>query len=291
MGVMFRSEAGRQKVADWHERFRAKIPVETSARRVATSLGETHVLSAGPENAPPLVALHGALASSAHMLGELGPLLDKFRVHSVDVLGQSVMSADVRPPVAGNAYGIWLSEVMDALSLPRAHVLGVSWGGFAALRLAAHAPARIDRLALLVPAGMVASPAMDGLFKVGLPMMMYRAFPSPARLERFLRHLLTTHGDDWTGYLGDAFLSYTLDMRVPPLATVEELAGFTGPALVIAADQDCQFPGAPILKRAPELLKGLKDSELLKQSNHCPPTTDEFRRWLSQRLATFLTSS
>ena len=57
---------------------------------MATRFGDTHVLVAGPVDAPSLVVLHGAMGSSAHMLGELAPLLAKFRVYSVQVIGQSV---------------------------------------------------------------------------------------------------------------------------------------------------------------------------------------------------------
>ena len=36
----------------------------------------------------PLVLLHGAMASSSHVLAELVPLLSTYRVHAVDILGQ-----------------------------------------------------------------------------------------------------------------------------------------------------------------------------------------------------------
>jgi 2-hydroxy-6-oxonona-2,4-dienedioate hydrolase len=49
--------------------------------------------------------------------------------------------------VANNDYGVWLAEVFDGLALASTAVIGVSWGGFAAIRLAAHAPDRITKLA------------------------------------------------------------------------------------------------------------------------------------------------
>jgi pimeloyl-ACP methyl ester carboxylesterase len=288
MKSIVKTPEARRTLEGWYQTFKAKIPARTTERKVQTSFGETQVLVGGPEDAPPVVLLHGALASSAHVLAELAPLLSRFRVYAVDVIGQSVKSAEVRPPVKGNAYGQWLAEVMDGLALPRAHVVAVSWGGFVALRLAAHAPSRIDRLVLLVPAGVVQGSALDGFFKMGWPMMMYRAFPSRARLARFLRNLLTTQDEDWVGYLGDAFLGYELDFRPPPLATREELAGFTGPAMIFGADDDVSFPGQALLRRAPQILPNLADSELIANCRHCPPTTDEFREWLSSRISRFL---
>jgi 2-hydroxy-6-oxonona-2,4-dienedioate hydrolase len=288
MSSIVKTPAARTALEGWYQTFRAKIPVRTTERRVGTRFGETHVLVGGPEEGPALVVLHGALASSAHVLAELAPLLSTFRVYAVDIIGQSVKSAEVRPSVSDNSYGVWLAEVMDGLGLPKANVLGVSYGGFITLRLAAHAPERIEKLVLLVPAGVVGGPLFDGLFKLGLPMLMYRAFPSEKRLARSVQHLLTTPDDDWKPYLGEAFRGIDLDMRVPPLAKPEELAKLTAPVLVMGADQDLSFPGQKLLDRVSELLPNLKDKELIANCRHCPPTTDAFRTWLSGRISRFL---
>jgi 2-hydroxy-6-oxonona-2,4-dienedioate hydrolase len=291
MKSAFRGEQAKTVLLSWFDRFRARIPAPTESRVVATRFGDTHVLVGGPEHAPPLVLLHGALASSAHVLVELAPLLARFRVHAVDIVGQSVKSADARPSVTNNDYGAWLVDVMDGLALARAHVVGVSWGGFVAIRLAALAPERIERLVLLVPAGMVKGPVWAGLTKIGLPMLRYRMAPSPRRLEACVRHLLTTTDDPWAPYLGDAFLSFQMDMRVPALARPEELTRLRAPTLVLGADGDLSFPGHKLLARAPELFPALAGKELLADCRHCPPTTDAFRAWLSTRITSFLLAS
>jgi 2-hydroxy-6-oxonona-2,4-dienedioate hydrolase len=272
----------------WSEKFRARLTVPTESRRIATRAGETHVLVGGPVDAPPLVILHGALASAAHALVELAPLLARYRVYAVDLVGQSANSADARLAVDDNAYGEWLVEVLDGLGLARVNVVGVSWGGFVAIRLAAVAPQRIARLVLLVPAGMVKNPAWAGLTKIAIPMMRYRGKPTPERLARFVRHLLTTTDDDWAPYLGDAVRAFRMDMRVPAIAKPAELAGLTAPVLVFAADRDVSFPGHRILDRARALFPTLAGAELIPDSAHCPPTTDEFRGWLTGKISAFL---
>lgn len=288
MSSLFKDDAARQRMEKWFDTFRAEIPAATQTRTVPTRFGDAHVLVGGPEQAPPVVVLHGAMASSAHGLRELAPLLERFRVYAVDVVGQSPKSADTQLDVSNDDYGHWLSEVMTGLGLSRAGLVGVSWGGFVCLRLAAVAPERIERLALLVPAGMVTGPAWEGFRRVAWPMMLYRWFPSQARRDRFVSNLLTTKGDAWTDYLGDAFLSYRMNMRIPRLATPEELARFEAPTLVLGADDDVSFPGAAVAARAQALFAGHVETEVIAGSHHCPPTTDAFRGWLGERLGRFL---
>ncbi len=233
------------------------------------------------------VILHGALASSSHLLLELEHLLAHFRVYSVDVVGQSVKSADARPSVSNNEYGEWLVEVVDQLKLERFALLGVSWGGFVATRFAVVAPSRITHLALLVPAGIVKGSAWAGLTKLAWPMTMYRMFPSEKRLAKFTRNLLTTPDDAlWRPYLGDAFRSYNFGMRVPMLAKPEELANLAAPTFVVAADRDVSFPGSALLERARVLFPNCRE-ELLENCLHSPPTTDEFRRSFGATLGAF----
>lgn len=289
MASLFKSAQAKTTLVEWHERFRARLP-PTESRTVATRFGATHVLVGGPESAPPVVLLHGALASSAHALHELAPMLDHFRVYAVDIVGQSAMSADARPSVANDDYGQWLCDVLDGLGLPKANVVGVSWGGFVAIRLAASAPERIEKLALLVPAGMVKSPVWEGFVRMGWPMSLFMLSPTEKRLRAFVRNLLTTTDDDWVPYLGDAFRCFNLKMTVPALAKVEELRAFHAPTLVLGADRDVSFPGHKLVARAREVFPSLVDSEVLEDCNHCPPTTDAFRSWLSNRLGDFLRS-
>jgi pimeloyl-ACP methyl ester carboxylesterase len=288
MKSVFKGDKAKATMLQWFDRFRERIPAPTESRTVGTRFGDTHVLVGGPENGPSLVVLHGALANSAIALFELAPLLKHFRVYSVDVIGQSVKSADMRPSVSNNDYGLWLRDVLDALSLRKPHVLGVSWGGFVAIRLAACAPERINRLALLVPAGMVNGPAWAGITRMAIPMMLYLKSPSERRLKAFLKNLLTSWDDNWATYMGEALRAYDTNIRMPVLARPDELKNFSAPTLVIGADRDLSFPGEKVLARAAELFPALTDKELIRDCNHCPPTTEEFRGWVSNRISQFL---
>ncbi len=287
--TIFTSPEGKARLADWHERFRARLGRPTESRCVPTRFGTTHALLCGPPEAPPLVLLHGALASSAHALGEVAALADEYRVYAIDVIGQSPMSAEARPDVNGPAYGEWLWDTLNALSLTDpVRVVAVSWGGFVALRAAALAPERITKLSLVVPAGLVQGAGIEGFTRVGLPMMLYRAFPSRARLEQSVAHLFTTTDPYWLDYMGDALRDFKLDFRPPRLVRDGELSGLKAPVQVFGAERDLSFPGAALLARAQQVFPNLAHAELLRGARHAPSFEPAARRELTAAIATFL---
>ena len=284
--TLFRSDASRSAIERAYERLLEDTP-QARPHRVPTRFGETHMLVAGPEHAPPLVVLHGAFANSAMAIREAHPLLDQFRVYALDVIGQSVKSADVRLRGDGNDHADWLLDVLAALQLSQAHFLGASAGGFIARTLAERAPERIDRLVLLVPAGIVKTPLLRGMSKSGIPMLLYRTMGNRAALARLVDSILTAPDQQLKEYLGAAFRHYRLDIAVPPLGTPEALLGFRRPTLVIAASDDITAPGAALLERARELFPHAT-FDLLANCKHIPPTDDASRAKLCGRIARFL---
>lgn len=286
---IFKNEQQRTLMQDWERRFRKRIAVPVEAKTVSTSFGQTHLLIAGPKDAPPMVVLHGALASSSHVLPELGPLLETRRIYALDVIGQSVMSEDRRMELTDGSYGRWVGEACDALDLPEFDLYGVSWGGFVALQAAAAAPARLRHLLLLVPAGVVGNSIWAGIRDAGLPMMLYRAFPSEARFQRVMRAFFTDIDPDWNAYFRDALNAYRTDIRVPPLVRPEVLLNVRCPVLVFGAEHDVNFPGPALLKRTKELFPQA-EVELLPGSQHCPAFTTAFRAKMATRIEKFLTS-
>jgi 2-hydroxy-6-oxonona-2,4-dienedioate hydrolase len=284
---MFKDRAAEKKMADWFETFRSAIGFPTESRVVETTVGRTHVLIAGPPDGEPLVCLHGALATSAHLLPELGGLVDRYRIYAIDVMGQSVMSENRRLALDDDSYGHWLREVTTGLGLERFALFGVSWGGFVALRAARATPEAIRALVLLVPAGLVAGSAWAGFTKIGWPMFTYRLAPSDDRLQRLVSALFSSADAQWTKYFGDAVLAYRLDMRIPPLLRPADVANYTGPTLILGADEDVSFPGGALVARARELFPRA-EIELLENCKHCPPTGNDFRARTAKRIGTFL---
>jgi pimeloyl-ACP methyl ester carboxylesterase len=287
---IFQDASSRHTLENWYERFLSRVRVPVSHREVMTEHGPSHVLCVGDPARPPLLCLHGALASSAHAATELGPLAERFHVLLPDVPGQSVRAPEVRLPLKTGAYGRWALQVLDGLGLERVDVYGISWGGFVALQTALTAPERVRRLALLVPAGVVSGPVWAGLTQIMIPMMLYRGFPSEARLRRFMAPLVTTWDEQWVAYIGDAVRAFVPDLRPPPLVTAQQLRGFKTPLLMVGAENDLSFPGPRLLERVKELIPHAQ-VELIPKSRHIPPTTDAFRGWMAEHVTRFLSRS
>ena len=102
---------------------------------------------------PPVVLIHGASVAGTSWIN-LVHGLGGFRCILLDRPGCGM--SDPLPGVAGQADidavkragDLLIPDVLDALELPKAHVLGTSFGGFFALRAAAAAPERVHRMVL-----------------------------------------------------------------------------------------------------------------------------------------------
>ena len=287
--IAFRNEESRKHLTDRIGGFEARLPGPLEHRVVETRFGATHVTFGGLDSGPVLVVVHGAMASSAHALGEIIPLFHSHRVVGVDVIGQSPRSADARLPLTGEACTGWLTDVLDALNFERVHLLGVSWGGFVASRAAAGAPARFISLTLVVPAGFIRSPVVSALMEVAIPMVGWRLFGHRPSLRRLYDALFSTFDPAWFDWFTDSTLHFNTDFTAPPLAQPADVRAWTGPTLVVGGTYDLSFPGVPLLRRIHELWP---EAELeLVQCRHAPPFLDTYRAWFSERVERFIAAS
>jgi 2-hydroxy-6-oxonona-2,4-dienedioate hydrolase len=284
--TVWKNEQARVNLESWYDRFRMKIPVPSESREIPTRYGKSHVLIAGPTDGPTLVCLHPMRTSSAHLLSELGPLLNQFRLVAPDLPGQSVRGPQIQLSLNDNSVALWLINVLDELKIDTANLFGVSWGGFVARLTASTAPERVSRLALLVPAGIVSGSHWKGLTRMAWPLLRYRIWKTDQNLQRFLEPLLTTWDEDWAKYMGESLGDMPMDLRIPPLATDAELKRLTMPLLVLGAAEDISFPGQALITRVRSQVPQV-DGEVIASCKHCPPTTHEFRTWLGTRLAKF----
>lgn len=151
--VVFRSRKAAEQVEAQYRQVLDQWPVPRSELHVPTGQGPTFVVACGPEDAPPVVLLHGSQANSAAWIPDVPLWSSRFRLFAVDMIGEPGLSAKVRPDLAGDAHAQWLDEVFGALGIQGAGVVGTSLGGWLALDYASRRPAAVQALALICPAG------------------------------------------------------------------------------------------------------------------------------------------
>jgi pimeloyl-ACP methyl ester carboxylesterase len=77
-----------------------------------------------------------------------------FRVYALDIPGQPGRNAPNPPAFIYDDYTLWLTDVLDGLDAPRAHVAGVSVGAWVAMRFSIARPDRVLSVAMLGPTGL-----------------------------------------------------------------------------------------------------------------------------------------
>jgi pimeloyl-ACP methyl ester carboxylesterase len=153
MKAIYKSIEGERLIRERYQAFLKYWPVPNEQIYVPTQQGSTFVVISGPKGAPPLVVLHGAVANSAMWMGEVAAFARSFRVYCIDMIGEPGLSVPARPSLASDAYAVWLDNVLDHLSIRRASIFGVSLGGWLGLDYAIRRPERVERVAVLCPAG------------------------------------------------------------------------------------------------------------------------------------------
>ena len=152
-GQHFRSPAGAATVHRAYQRLIDTHLPFAEQRTVATSVGDTYVLSAGPVDAAPVLLLPGSGSVAASWGVELAELGQTHRVHAIDLPGESGLSTPTRLPLQRGAHARWLHEVAASLEADPAAVVGTSLGGWVALDYAISDPRAVRELVLFSPSG------------------------------------------------------------------------------------------------------------------------------------------
>lgn len=123
----------------------------------------TNYLEAG--EGPPLVLVHGSgpgVTAYANWRLSIGTLAGHFRVLAPDMAGFGFSG---KPTAAGYSMKGWVDQLtgfLDALGIERASLVGNSFGGGLAIKMAVEHPERVDRLVLMGAMG-VSFPITEGL--------------------------------------------------------------------------------------------------------------------------------
>ena len=188
------------------------------------TVGGRKIYVAEAGSGPAVMLLHGGgpgASGVSNYSRNIDALAQRYRVLVPDMpgYGRSSKGIDKSDPfgcLAGAMRGL-----LDELSISTAHLIGNSYGGAAALRLALDTPGRVGKLVLMGPGGIGTT---RGLPTAGLNSLLgYYGGTGPSRekLAAFIRNYLVYEGDSVPDELIDLRYAASIDPEVvadPPLS-------------------------------------------------------------------------
>ncbi|MCI0398469.1 MAG: alpha/beta hydrolase [Chloroflexi bacterium] len=251
---IYKTPAGERAVQALYDSLLARWPVPCEMGTVATRHGHTFVISSGELSAPALVLLHGAATNSAMWRGDIVEYSRRYRVYAIDLPGEPGKSAPNRLAWDSPAYAEWLDDVFDALELDKAIVVGISQGGWTAIKFAAYRPERVEKLVLLAPGGIV--PARVSFIVIAIPLSLLGRWGA-RRLIRWLygRQPIPVGVEEITTPIISHFKAR---LGVLPLFSDEELRRLVMPLFLLGGAQDAisdlEAVAARMRKLAPHMV-------------------------------------
>ncbi|MFD7818364.1 alpha/beta fold hydrolase [Streptomyces sp. NPDC059785] len=180
-------------------------------------------VQAGDPDAPPVLLLHGGGPGASGVSNYHRNITELARQHRVIVpdlpgYGRSTKGVDGTDPFGFLADHI--RGLLDALGLAKAHLVGNSYGGSAALRLALDTPDRVDRMVLMGPGGFGTTRALPTPGLNSLLNYYTGDGPSRLKLEKFIRNYLVFNAAEVPEAAIDERYEASIDPEVvasPPL--------------------------------------------------------------------------
>jgi pimeloyl-ACP methyl ester carboxylesterase len=192
-----------------------------------------------------VILIHGLGGSWRWWCHNIDALAERYHVYALDFTRRARWSngrGRVRPSESAGLLTAWMQRV----GLERAHVIGHSLGGLMAIRLAAAAPERVDRLVLVDATGLP--------FDAGLWRLAWRAFgPAPERTREFRRMVITSN------LRTNPLIVFQTARDMIRENVADLLARVAAPTLIVWGGRDPMVPVA----NAAALQAGIRDSRVI----------------------------
>lgn len=247
----------------------AELPPFDAETDVETAFGRVHAYHfAARHDSTPVVLLPGRNAATPMWRANLPGLMARRSVYCLDLLGEAGRSVQTRPITDADDQARWLEEVLAALDLQRAHLMGVSIGGWAAANHAARFPDRVASLVLLEP---VFTFAPIPLRTLALSALLVLPRVPPRVRRRFLSWL--SGGVDLDTALPEAQLidaamtDFVLRLPAPTKLTDEQLGSLTMPVLAFLGGRSVMLDARKALRRARDTVPTV-EVEVFTEASH-----------------------
>lgn len=260
----------------------------SAMRRVRTGEVDLHFEAAGAGE--PLVLIHGLGSCSEDWAPQVEHFRNRYHVVALDLRGHG-RSSKPRGPYGIPVFARDTADLLRALRLTPAHVVGISLGGMVAFQLAVDAPELVKSLAIVNSGPAVPADTFKQRLPLNIRLAYLRFLGLPRMAKMIAKRLFPETGQ---AHLRDAFVTrlsgndkhcYRESLKaIFGWSVADRLGEVRCPVLVLSADQDY----APVeLKRA--YARRLADARVvvIPDSRHALPMEkpDEFNAALDDFLA------
>ncbi|MHA1944546.1 MAG: alpha/beta fold hydrolase [Candidatus Hodarchaeales archaeon] len=268
---IYRSSEDKKTLLNIYDKHLSNLDIYFEDIYIQTRYGKTHVVNSGRKDSVPLICLHGGNSNTPDMLVSNLPMLEKFNVFAVDLIGHPGKSDETRLSSDDLSYGFWLLDVIDGLQFETTNIFAGSFGAGIAIRLGTVAPKRVNRMSLIVPSG-IANGSLKDKSKLMIPYMRYKIRPTEQNLIRLCSTIMTSFDEERMELLQAIFKHMNINPKMPRPAHSGELDDLTAPIMVIAAKNDILFPASKVLPRAKEIFPNLNYTEAIDSlhDHFCP---------------------
>jgi pimeloyl-ACP methyl ester carboxylesterase len=251
---IYKSPAGKSQIMALYEAVLARWPVPYETFRLPTRHGETFVIASGDKSAPPLVLLHGSASNAVSWVGEVPVYSQHFCVYAVDLPGEPGKSAENRPAWDGPGFAEWLEDVLDVLKIQKTALLGISQGGWTALKFATTRPERVVKLVLLAPGGVM--PARPSFLLKAVFLSMFGRWGAE-RINRLVIGKDPIHPEA-VRFMNAILTHFKARVGKEYLFPDDELKRLSMPTLLIGGAEDALIPMESVIPRMQKLVPQLE---------------------------------
>jgi pimeloyl-ACP methyl ester carboxylesterase len=261
----------------------ARLPAPAAVHEVPTEFGRVHVSRFGHDERTPMVLLPGRSGSTAMWEPNLATWAGERSVYAVDVLGEAGSSVQDRPIRDADDQASWLAANLAGLGLERAHLVGVSFGGWLAVNLALRDTTAVASLSLVDPA------CVFGRIPVRMILASLAALPAS---PEWLRHRMLSwisggvpvEDEPIARVIATAMREYRLGVPPPAYPRADALRSLHVPTLALIAGRSRIHHARRALDRT-RLLPDVQ-AELWPEASHA--ISGECARGVNARVLEFV---
>ena len=150
----WRTPEGQRTYIKTYDEAMKLLPAPSKTLDISTDFGVVRVyewITEQTKGTTPIVFLPGRLAGVPMWVNNLPDFVTKRPVYAMDALGDAGMSVQTVKIKNGTDQATWLHQVLMNLTLTKVHMVGHSFGGWAAANYATQHPERVASLTLLEP--------------------------------------------------------------------------------------------------------------------------------------------